>query len=324
MLDASWHVGASAGQYASDGSAVDPANDNYDPTALSTRRASSYGLQSRAAGPRARGRGARTASAPRSSRTTSTSRRTCSGAARRSCSAAQEHRHRPEQPDDGGEPQPLLAVLLLDLVGRLGVPGRLRHPLLLLLRRAHGRAWWRRRPQSSSRSGSARRSASSTRPTATRSAPRSPTTARRPATRGRHRPRHDRRPLRRHLERRPKPLANLVNFGLHPEFLEGNDLISADYVGPLEGMTDEATGAVNDLDPERRRHLRARAQHLPLDPRAAGVHPQGLRPGRVRRAADGATRSSRPGGRGARHGHRTRRRPRALGARSRTTSPTAR
>src|SRR5918994_3128230 len=29
----------------------------------------------------------------------------------------------------------------------------------------------------------------------------------------------------------PRPLANPVNFSLHPEFLEGNDLISADYLG---------------------------------------------------------------------------------------------
>ena len=45
--DATWHVGASAGQYASDGAAIDPANGNYDPTLHSTRRASSYGVQSR-------------------------------------------------------------------------------------------------------------------------------------------------------------------------------------------------------------------------------------------------------------------------------------
>jgi hypothetical protein len=40
------------------------------------------------------------------------------------------------------------------------------------------------------------------------------------------------------------PLANLVNFSQHPEFLEGNDLISADYVGPFERMMDRETGAV--------------------------------------------------------------------------------
>jgi Neutral/alkaline non-lysosomal ceramidase, N-terminal len=42
----------------------------------------------------------------------------------------------------------------------------------------------------------------------------------------------------------PRPLANLVNFSLHPEFLEGNDLISADYLGPLERMVDRETGAI--------------------------------------------------------------------------------
>jgi hypothetical protein len=46
-VDASWHVGASAGQYASDGSFVDPEKGTYDPSANSTRRASSYGIQSR-------------------------------------------------------------------------------------------------------------------------------------------------------------------------------------------------------------------------------------------------------------------------------------
>ena len=58
---------------------------------------------------------------------------------------------------------------------------------------------------------------------------------------------------------RPKPLANLVNFSLHPEFLDGNNLISADYLGPLERMVDRQTGATtiytqNDVgtaEPER-------------------------------------------------------------------------
>jgi hypothetical protein len=57
----------------------------------------------------------------------------------------------------------------------------------------------------------------------------------------------------------PKPLANLVNYSLHPEFLEGNDLISADYVAPLQKMTDRTTGAltiytqnaVGTAEPER-------------------------------------------------------------------------
>jgi hypothetical protein len=42
----------------------------------------------------------------------------------------------------------------------------------------------------------------------------------------------------------PKPLANLVNFSGHPEMLNGNDLISADYIGPAQRMLDRETGAV--------------------------------------------------------------------------------
>jgi hypothetical protein len=57
----------------------------------------------------------------------------------------------------------------------------------------------------------------------------------------------------------PKPLANLVNYSLHPEMLEGNDLISADYVAPMQRIVDRATGAltiytqnaVGTAEPER-------------------------------------------------------------------------
>jgi hypothetical protein len=57
----------------------------------------------------------------------------------------------------------------------------------------------------------------------------------------------------------PQPLANLVNYSLHPEFLNGNDLISADYVAPLQRMVDRETGAltvftqnaVGTAEPER-------------------------------------------------------------------------
>ena len=44
--------------------------------------------------------------------------------------------------------------------------------------------------------------------------------------------------------RRPKPLANLVNYAIHPEMLEGNDLISADWLGPFQRITDRETGAM--------------------------------------------------------------------------------
>jgi hypothetical protein len=42
----------------------------------------------------------------------------------------------------------------------------------------------------------------------------------------------------------PKPLANLVNYAIHPEGNEGNDIISADWVGPFERMADRASGAM--------------------------------------------------------------------------------
>ena len=42
----------------------------------------------------------------------------------------------------------------------------------------------------------------------------------------------------------PQPLANIVNWSGHPEFLEGNDLISADYVGHTERIADRETGAL--------------------------------------------------------------------------------
>ena len=45
----------------------------------------------------------------------------------------------------------------------------------------------------------------------------------------------------------PKPLANLVNFPLHPEFLDGNDLITADYLAPLQRMADRRTRALTIL-----------------------------------------------------------------------------
>ena len=57
----------------------------------------------------------------------------------------------------------------------------------------------------------------------------------------------------------PKPLAALVNYSLHPEMLNGNDLISGDYLAPLQRMVDRETGAmmlftqnaVGTAEPER-------------------------------------------------------------------------
>lgn len=41
----------------------------------------------------------------------------------------------------------------------------------------------------------------------------------------------------------PQPLAAWVNFGQHPESLDGYDLITADFLGPLERMVERDTGA---------------------------------------------------------------------------------
>ncbi|MDQ1616736.1 MAG: hypothetical protein QOJ60_2675, partial [Actinomycetota bacterium] len=42
----------------------------------------------------------------------------------------------------------------------------------------------------------------------------------------------------------PKPLALLLNYSLHGEFLNGNDLISPDWVGPTQRMVDRKTKAI--------------------------------------------------------------------------------
>ncbi len=42
---------------------------------------------------------------------------------------------------------------------------------------------------------------------------------------------------------KPRPLATWMNYGVHPEDLDGYNLISTDFVGPLERMVARATGA---------------------------------------------------------------------------------
>ena len=41
----------------------------------------------------------------------------------------------------------------------------------------------------------------------------------------------------------PRPLATMINYGQHPEGLDGHDLISADFVAPLERFVERETGA---------------------------------------------------------------------------------
>ena len=137
VVDASWHVGASAGQYASDGTLVGDARRRPGHALHPPQRLLRHPVAP--AGPRARGRGPGRQARRASSRTTSTSRRTCSTAARRSILEAGRLGHHARAPDDGRDARPLLAVLLLAVVGRVGVPGRVRRALLRLLRPAHGR-----------------------------------------------------------------------------------------------------------------------------------------------------------------------------------------
>jgi Neutral/alkaline non-lysosomal ceramidase, N-terminal len=86
-----------------------------------------------------------------------------------------------------------------------------------------------------------------------------------------------------------KPIANLVNYAVHPEDLEGNDLISADYVGHVERFADRATdavtiwtqGAVGNTEPDDNRahdlHARAyfsHAQYAQAEFEARGIASQ--------------------------------------------------
>ena len=41
----------------------------------------------------------------------------------------------------------------------------------------------------------------------------------------------------------PQPLATMINWGQHPEGLSGHDLITGDYIAPLERLVERATGA---------------------------------------------------------------------------------
>ncbi|MGH2830331.1 MAG: hypothetical protein ACRDJM_07585, partial [Actinomycetota bacterium] len=81
----------------------------------------------------------------------------------------------------------------------------------------------------------------------------------------------------------PKPLAILMNFALHPEFLDGNNLITGDYIAPLERLVGRETGAtliftqgdVGTAEPERGEYhhpsLRAEYSHREYAQAEAGA-----------------------------------------------------
>ena len=190
------------------------------------------------------------------------------------------------EPHDRVHPRPFLALLLVDLVGSVGLPGRLRRALLRLLREAHGpgRRGSRRLPGA----GPDRRLCQHLRqdpPALLRPRGRRRRHSRRLSERG-DRPRPQRRAVRRRVEPR-RPEAAREPRQLQPSSRDAERQRSD--LGRLRG-TDAAHGRPRDrradhLHAERRRHRRARAQHLPLHPRAARVHPSRVCTGRVRAPA---------------------------------------
>jgi hypothetical protein len=258
-VDASWHVGASAGQYASDGSFVDPASGNYDPTVHSYRRAPSYGIQSRLSaralvveGPN----GERFALVKNDSYIPQDLiyRRTAQLLEQGTCGIDAEHltmavTHNHSSPMYSSSSwgvwafQDVFDVRFFDyLARRMAAAVERACRDLVPVRVGASVAQFDKTHRHSFGPAIADDGT--------------------PAGYPHDDTDHDLTVIRFDDVSDPgdpRPLANLVNFSLHPEFLEGNDLISADYLGPLERMTDRATnaltiwtqGAVGTSEPER-------------------------------------------------------------------------
>ncbi len=244
-VDASWHVGASAGQYASDGTPVDPANGNYDPYAHSTRRAPSYGIQSHL---HVR---ALVIEGPSGNRTAIVK-------------------------NDFYIPQDLIwrrAAQLLEAkpglrIGKQNLTMSITHDHSSPLYGSTAWGVWtfqdvfdvrfynyyaQRMAEAVEKAVAnlkpARVGASVTQFDKTHRHSFGPARADdgTPAGYPNDNTDHDMTVVRFDDisdPAHPKPLANLVNFALHGEFLNGNDLISEDYLAPMEKMTDRATGAL--------------------------------------------------------------------------------
>jgi hypothetical protein len=259
-VDASWHVGASAGQYASDGTAIDPANGNYDPTTHSTKRSPSYGIQSRL---EARalvidGGGDPVAIVKtdlyipqdllyrRAAQLLEASSEDC-GVTRETLTMAVTHDH-----SSPYYSSPSWGVWAFQDVFDI----RFYTYMAERIAKAVTEACEELVPV---RVGA---SVGNFQDTARHSF--GPAIADDGTPAGY--PHSDTDPDMTVIRfddisdpGSPKPLANLVNFSLHPEFLNGNDLISADYVAPLQRMVDRATGAltvwtqgaVGTAEPER-------------------------------------------------------------------------
>jgi hypothetical protein len=243
-VDASWHVGASAGQYASDGAAIDPANGNYDPTLHQTRRAASYGIQSRlqARAIVLEGPGGNRMAIVKNDlyipqdllwrRTAQLLEAGDSGIGRQNLTIASSHNHSSPYYSSTAWGawafQDVFDVRFYNYYAQQmaeaveqAVAG------LVPVRVGASVSSFDKTPRHSFGPAIATDGSPAGYPHADTD--------------------HDLTVVRFDDvsdPANPKPLANLVNFALHPEFLDGNDLISEDYLAPLEKMTDRATGAV--------------------------------------------------------------------------------
>jgi hypothetical protein len=259
VVDASWHVGASAGQYASDGTFVSPEEGNYDPTVHSYRRAASYGIQSRMQ--------ARALVID-------------SGGGRLAIVK-----------NDQYIPQDLLWRRTAQILEQDGTSGIGRQNLTMAVTHDHSSpmysssSWgvWAFQDVFDIRyyeyyaqrmAAAVEQAAANLKPVRVGASVSSFDKTHRhsfgpaiaddgtPAGYPNSDADHDLTVVRfddMSDPANPEPLANLVTFSLHPEFLEGNDLISADYIAPLERMVDDDTGAttiymqnaVGTAEPER-------------------------------------------------------------------------
>ena len=260
VVDATWHVGASAGQYASDGTRSATTARSTRPAAVDApRRLVRHPVAPRGARARGRGPGRQQVAIVKNDLYIPQDllyRRTAQILEAGDC------RDHAQEPDDGGHARPLVALLLVDP----GACGRSRTSSTCASTTTTPSAWRRGRAGAQrtwSRCASAPRSAQFDKTHRHSFGPASPTTARRPATRTPTAD-HDLTVVRFDDisdPRHPKPLANLVNYSLHAEMLDGNDLISADWVAPLQRMRRPRERRRHDLHAERGRHGRARASH---------------------------------------------------------------
>lgn len=265
-LDASWHVGASAGQYASDGTSI--GSHGVDPHSHSTRRASSYGIQSRLS-------------------------------VRALVVEGPDGKRFALVKNDLYIPQDLLWRRTAELLEERGTSGIGRSNLTIAVTHDHSSPYYSspswgvwlfqdvfdarffeyyaermaRAVELAARHLEPVRVGASV---STLDKPQrhsfGPATADDGSPAGYHPAStdHDLIVVRFDRLKDGRPLAVLVNYSLHPEFLSGNDLISGDYVAPLERMVDRATGAttiftqaaVGSTEPDRDGIAHPRAQFL--------------------------------------------------------------